>query len=337
MPQRTLITTCSAIGLGVLGQRFARMFADCWDEVIVFPTWERRTLDIRHPRLRTLPNQHCLTDVNWSGRRVFFFESSYGCLPVGTDALWVPMAEQAGTDAEFADRADGGSIICPNHWSRRHMRAHFGPVAPVLRLPFDAESMPYRERGEARIWLHNAGSLGARLRKGTDLAIRAWQASGLGQDKRRKLRIHSWLPCPPDLRTLIDTAPAGIEWTGVQAATVADVLQDADVLLHTARMEGDSMTTAEAMACGMPVIFPDYGPVNEVTISGNWAVRLASASPAPWYQRALVHEIDVERCAAILRWSCRNLAEYSAEAHLAAIRAHGSADLVEAWRAAILA
>jgi len=53
MPQRTLITTLSGIGLGILGQRFAEYFTDCWDRVIAFPTrpdWNI-ALSIKHPRL----------------------------------------------------------------------------------------------------------------------------------------------------------------------------------------------------------------------------------------------------------------------------------------------
>jgi glycosyltransferase involved in cell wall biosynthesis len=332
MPQRTLITTCSGIGLGILGQRFADMFPDCWDEVLAFPTWERtRLVEIRHPRLTMLPNADALRG-RLAGRRVFFFESSYRALSADTDALWVPMAEQAGTDEEIRP---GGRIIAPNEWARRHMRAHFGIESRVLRLPFDARAVTFRRRGEARVWLHNAGSLGARLRKGTDLAIQAWQRSGLGHDRRR-LRIHSWLPCPANLRELIDRDPHGIEWTGVQAVDPRDLLADADVLLHTARLEGDAMTTVEAMASGIPAIVPNYAPCNEVVTPGNWRVALASSAPAPWYERALVHEIDVERCAEVLRWSVRNLGEHSEQARESAIQAHDTDALREAWREDIL-
>lgn len=337
MPRRTLITTSSGIGLGIMGKRFAEMFPDCWERVICFPTraWDGIELEIKHPRVVKLASYGDINDSVRDGERVFFVESSYGGLK-HADALMVPMFESPFT------KKDAGAIsrlrvISPNEACAEHMRVHYDVESEVLRSPLDLDEFPFRERERAQVIVHNAGSLGQQLRKGTDLAVRAWQRSGLGREGLR-LVLHAFLPPTPELAQLIGADPQGIEWRREFASHPSAIYEAGDVLLHCARAEGDALTTVEAMACGLPVIYPDYAPVSEVALGGPWAVQIERETPIPWHQIAVHHHLDVQSCTETLRWAAgADLRGYSREAWRLAELHHDLRRLRERWTTAILA
>jgi glycosyltransferase involved in cell wall biosynthesis len=207
----------------------------------------------------------------------------------------------------------------------------------VLRMPMDLRDYPFRLRQRAKVFLHNAGSLGQAMRKGTDLAISAWQISGLGR-KGYTLRIHSFMPCPPELSALIAQDAAGIDWTGSFSQDLRDILAPADVLLHTARAEGDAQVSAEAMACGIPAITPNYAPCNEVAIGHNWTIPVASRTPIPWNPAVQHHHIDVRACAEILQHIAQSDLHQPSRIGRLMVEAQYSLDALRPrWESAILA
>jgi glycosyltransferase involved in cell wall biosynthesis len=253
-----------------------------------------------------------------------------------TDALMVPMFESPFTEQDIA-AIKQLRIISPNLACQKHLRDHFGISTDMLRLPIDLSKYEFRQRDRARVFLHNAGSLGQELRKGTDYAVRAWQKSGLGK-YGFVLHVHAFLPPPLGLQNLIERDPAGIAWDRTFESSVNAIYETADVLLCCSRAEGDSMVLPEAMAHGLPCIYPDYQPVNEVTLGAPWAVPVANTTPIPWYARGTHHHIDIDELAATLQSvATLDLQEESILAREMVAQHHDLALLRKRWEGAILA
>lgn len=102
------------------------------------------------------------------------------------------------------------------------------------------------------------------LRKGTDLLIQAF--SGIDDD-RAHLLLHSQISIAktlPDLREKIDNLVEKGRLTLIEKTVSAPGLYaGGSVYVYPSRLEGIGLTVPEALSCGLPVIVPDDGPMNE--------------------------------------------------------------------------
>jgi len=236
--------------------------------------------------------------------KLLIIESDQGLLDQLTgvaEALLVPMMESGHTPrmVEQADR-----ILSPTRVCREHIRREYGFDSEILPVPIDTEAIPYSPRqGKPRVIVHSAGKLGQNGRKGTDTAIKIFQASGVARDGAQ-LIIKAWVDAPIDLAHLIGLAPDGISWINRYEPCQWDVYRGADLLIHTAKAEGYGLPIPEAMAHGLPVLAAGYAPITEFGVPDHRLIPVAGQEPSRINPRASYHILDVEAGAARLRALC---------------------------------
>lgn len=82
--------------------------------------------------------------------------------------------------------------------------------------------------------------------------------------------------------------------SGVSVETMRDIYNATDVFLSTSRGEGFGLPVAEAMACGVPCIVPDYAGPAEYTGAGAVCVKIAATfQPEFSYTRFAIPDIKV--------------------------------------------
>lgn len=151
-------------------------------------------------------------------------------------------------------------------------------------------------------FFHSAGM--SPLRKGTDYLIKAFS---LLDDPRGKLIIHtqtrieSTFPHLTDLlKKLKDAGRLEIIHKTVGAPGLYHL---GDVYVYPTRLEGIGLTICEAQACGLPVIVPDNGPMNEFVESeaGGCVVKISQyTSRSDGYYWPMCH-IDCDDLANAMR------------------------------------
>lgn len=118
-----------------------------------------------------------------------------------------------------------------------------------------------RISGDHVVFFHSAGY--SPYRKGTDLAIRAFQQiEGEAQLVVHTQRPLSELPCmySPLVRRLIGAGKLLVLCATVRAP---GLYHRGDVYVYPSRLDGVGLTVPEALACGLPVITIDNPPMNE--------------------------------------------------------------------------
>lgn len=154
-------------------------------------------------------------------------------------------------------------LICN---TKRHYSV-FGWHSQAIHVPWGTDLQLFSPRGfevvarDRPTFFHSCGM--SPHRKGTDIVLKAF--SGMGD--RAHLVIHSQVSLRssyPGLRTTIDT----MERRGalrIHEGTVGapGLFHQGDVYVYPTRLEGIGLTIMEAMACGLPAIVPDVGPMNE--------------------------------------------------------------------------
>lgn len=127
-------------------------------------------------------------------------------------------------------------FIAPSGW-----RLEEWPSPTVLLPhPVDRERLPFRERTQAKTFLHIAASA-MRDRSGTALVLEAskYTDADIVVKSSRPLRVHV-----PGHRARIEVKRVDDYWN----------LYDGDVLLAPRRFGGQSLPVVEAMSAGLPVI-----------------------------------------------------------------------------------
>lgn len=140
-----------------------------------------------------------------------------------------------------------------------HPQAFFVPWGVDLDLFKPTEHKRIREK--ALTFFHSAGM--SPYRKGTDLVISAFsRLSG-----ESKLIIHSQKKVAdafPDLSPLIEELESEGRLIFYEKSVSAPGLYHLGcVYVYPSRLDGLGLSLPEAMACGMPAIFPDIAPMNE--------------------------------------------------------------------------
>lgn len=152
--------------------------------------------------------------------------------------------------------------------TRRHSSV-FTQHPQAVYIPWGTDCALFNDRAatsrsDTIRFFHSAGMGGVGLRKGTDILVRAFQkVTGPA-----KLIIHSQVSVETyhDVAHLIKSDPR-IEF--IEATVGAPGLYSlGDVYVYPTRLEGIGLTIIEALACGLPVITTDNGPMNEFVQDG---------------------------------------------------------------------
>jgi len=154
-------------------------------------------------------------------------------------------------------------------------------------------------------FFHSAGM--SPYRKGTDLILRAYALCLGNKDFREgtELIIHSQVDLRQAIRlkrsseaviNALNTIERSANFKLHEGTVSAPGLYHlGDVYVYPSRLEGIGLTVAEALACGMPVVVPDDGPMNEfIPKRGSQLVKIerlfARADGYYWPQ----NEVSVE-------------------------------------------
>jgi glycosyltransferase involved in cell wall biosynthesis len=181
-------------------------------------------------------------------------------------------------------------VWVPSQHTRRLVLASTGlDPAKVAVMPYGVDTSVYRpdqppwpaESNAFRV-LYVGGPI---WRKGADLAMQAYCEAFTGAEPTRlvlKLQgLRSFYRDAPAIR-----APLGrIDYQVLQRddytdAEMAGLMTGCDVLVAPYRAEGFALAVLEAMACGLPVVYPAYGPAPEyVPADAGIAVPLEKGEP----------------------------------------------------------
>ncbi|MBU1311263.1 MAG: glycosyltransferase, partial [Gammaproteobacteria bacterium] len=146
-------------------------------------------------------------------------------------------------------------------------RSVFAWHPQCLFIPWGTDTSLYQPKAEPTAqpggvtFFHSAGM--SPYRKGTDLLLQAFAL--LTGDA--KLYLHSQVPLKtafPQLTDNIDELLAK-QQLFIHEGTVAapGLYTKGDVYVYPSRLDGIGLTILEAASAGLPVIVPDYGPMNE--------------------------------------------------------------------------
>lgn len=201
---------------------------------------------------------------------------------VRVDEVWVPSAHNA-------------EIFRRRMPERREV--HVIPLA-VDAAAFAAKR---RERGEKLRFIHSA-TYASEVRKGADLAIEAFRLAFAGREDV-ELIVRSTFGSDLDRVHQFADGDARIQFvTGkLTTAELAELLHGFDAMIYPSRGEGFGLIPMEAMASGMPAIFPrstgmleyaDLGlPVDVRAVPSRIGSGRVGASPwaldANWYEPSL--------------------------------------------------
>ena len=327
----TICTSVQGIGLGIMGQFIARHVPEITKiigvrrspgsgaEDLEFPDRPMLVYDIEIPpeALSYLYNDKYL-----------YIESSYGLSPymAAGQRLYVPMWEQGSTSAECVFQPHTIAVTRHTEDVMRQLGAR-----RVTYLPWPV-GVPESARvvHAVRTIVHNAGSLGGNLRKGTHAAIRIFQKSGVAA-RGVRLVVHSWLAPPPEIAAIIAEAPDNIEWTGRFAPSVADIYEGGDLLLMPSKIEGHALCALEAMASGMVVLATDSAPINEYEDDRAFLLPVSACAPSPL--AAPYSLVDEAAGADCLRALCeRDVSERSKSGREQVVREYSWAAVGDRWR-----
>lgn len=157
-------------------------------------------------------------------------------------------------------------LICN---TKRHYSA-FKDYPQVFYIPWGTDCNIFKPTKKKKLdgtisFFHSAGMGGVNLRKGTDLAVIAFNKIS-SPDAR--LIIHSQVGIDRfnEVKGLINSDPRikFIEKT----VSAPGLYFKGDVYIYPTRLEGIGLTIAEALASGMPVITTNDAPMNEFVIEG---------------------------------------------------------------------
>jgi glycosyltransferase involved in cell wall biosynthesis len=151
-------------------------------------------------------------------------------------------------------------------------------------------------------FIHSAGW--SPYRKGTDLAIKAF--SGL-MDKNARLIIHMQISLEdflaefPELEQILKTDNRIRIIT--EPIKPEEFYSLGEVYLYPTRLEGIGLTQVEALACGIPIIVPNDGPMNEFALD-----PISKTTPISRYWERVdsyywsMNEVSIEALISNLQW-----------------------------------
>jgi len=152
-----------------------------------------------------------------------------------------------------------------------HKGAHYVPwgtdidlFSPVKTREFVQEVLPHvvQRLKTKTVFFQSVGVVP--YRKGTDLLLRAFEEV---KDSKAHLLLHCQINLRaelPKLSNLVDWLIESERLTLIEETVSAPGLYGlGDVYVYPSRLEGIGLTVPEALSCGLPVIVPNEGPMNE--------------------------------------------------------------------------
>lgn len=141
-----------------------------------------------------------------------------------------------------------------------HPQAYYVPWGTDINLFNDSTSSKHPD---VLTFFHSAG-MSPKYRKGTHWLLEAFEAIN---HAHIRLLIHTQTDlyrAMPTYTSLIDRLVKGGKLEIIQRTVAAPGLyHKGDVYVYPTKLEGIGLTIAEALSCGLPVIVPDYPPMNE--------------------------------------------------------------------------
>ncbi|MEE9368084.1 MAG: glycosyltransferase family 4 protein [Pontiella sp.] len=158
-------------------------------------------------------------------------------------------------------------------------------------------------------------------RKGTDLVVRAFSALNC---ENVRLVLHTQVSLEPDLgggflghhgefsdecRDLLDKlVKEGKAEVVHKTVGAPGLFHLGDVYLYPARLDGIGLTVCEALACGLPAVVPDNGPMNEFVPSDKVGRRIPVVRYVSRYDGYYWPQcsVDLEALSAVMQWFVDN-------------------------------
>ena len=184
--------------------------------------------------------------------------------------------------------------------TQRH-KSVFSQHPHVIHIPWgtttDDFSMQKREVDKVHFF-HSCGM--SPHRKGTDMIIKAVSKI---KDKPFKLIVHSQVDLVskmPELKGEIECLlDNGLLEVVEETITKPGLYHLGDVYVYPSRLEGIGLTIAEAISCGLPVVVPDNGPMNEFATPESKVVEIEkfiSRADGYYWPECIVSVENLEQC-----------------------------------------
>lgn len=267
---------------------------------------------------------------------VVAIETGYGentfrwCKELGIRTVLIVMWEQFHPRAPAYQDVD--MYICPSWKAYQEI-----PFDNRLFLPWpvDTKEFQFRHRtGQAKTFVHNAGSGGMNGRKGTLEAIEGFIKADV---PGTQLIVRSQVPfhqvCPN-----IDIASPVYQNVKIDYGskpTRAELYETGDVLIYTSHYDGHSLVGIEAMASGMPLITTDAEPMNELLKPGDkFLVKVRERKFAGTVNpHCLSNLVDIDDLAEAIRYAATtDMSDISMRNRHIAEREHSWLTLRDRWK-----
>jgi glycosyltransferase involved in cell wall biosynthesis len=311
----TLIATSAGIGIGIMAQTMERNI-DAIDSVVIcdypesicktklhfmkcisrFDLGNEKSIFPLLVNLQKDKNRKFLTiETSWNLSKFIDPDKNF----------YIPMWEQ---DSARLECQNSKNIISITKKTKNVVNS-MGFNSAFLPYPIETMNMEFKQRKKVKKILHNAGSLGGNLRKGTPEAISMFQKSGLANNDI-ELHIHSWKEPPEEIQRMLSKDSMGIFWNNNFHDDYMKIYEDMDLLLFPSRLEGHAMVVLEAMAHGLPAIVSNVSPIDEYENDLDYKVPIASKCGNYSF-------VDCEAGASILQKICMSDISFkSIESHL---------------------
>lgn len=141
-----------------------------------------------------------------------------------------------------------------------HSKCYYVPWGTDTEL-FSPKPKP--ENSDKVIFFHSAGM--NPYRKGTDLVIKAFNDHQILESAKlivhTQVDLHSFFPELSSVITFLQDK-GGMEVINTTVGAPG-LYYLGDVYLYPSRLDGIGLTVAEALSCGLPIVVPDWPPMNE--------------------------------------------------------------------------